>query len=81
MPHRAAGARNGSALNRSSLAAALVLQLLYSTPKPPEKPFSKKERNNFIRARYAGGETMESLAREFGITVQRVYQIVHHRHH
>ena len=55
--HRAAGARNGCALNRSSLAAALVLQLLYSTPKPSEKPLSKKERNNLIRTRYAEERT------------------------
>jgi DNA-directed RNA polymerase sigma subunit (sigma70/sigma32) len=63
------------------LAAALVLQLLYSTPKPPEKPLSNKERNNLIRVRYSAGETLEALAHEFKITVQRVHQIVHHRHH
>src|SRR5437764_1431772 len=80
-PYRATGARNGSALSRSSSAAALVLQLLHSTPKPPEKPLSKKERNNLIRTRYAAGETLESLAREFSITVQRVHQMVYYRHH
>jgi DNA-directed RNA polymerase sigma subunit (sigma70/sigma32) len=33
-------------------------------------------RDEIIRLRYAGGETLSALAREFGISPQRVHQIV-----
>src|SRR5260221_1941425 len=44
------GARNGSGLNWVSLAAALVLRLLYAYPRPPEKPLTTPERNTQIHA-------------------------------
>jgi hypothetical protein len=34
-------------------------------------------RNQVIRVRYSTGEALSDLARVFGITPQRVYQIVH----
>lgn len=37
---------------------------------------TKAERNLQIRTRYAQGQTMETLAREYNITVQRVEQII-----
>ncbi|CAG1001244.1 hypothetical protein ANRL4_03163 [Anaerolineae bacterium] len=37
---------------------------------------TKSERNHRIRTQYAQGQTMEALAREFRITVQRVEQII-----
>jgi len=36
-------------------------------------------RNHDIRTRYAQGEVMTDLGREYGISCQRVSQIVHHR--
>ena len=36
-----------------------------------------KARNELIRQRYAVGEGLSELAREFGISPQWVYQIVH----
>ncbi len=36
-------------------------------------------RNELIRQRYALGEGLSDLAREYGISPQRVYQIVHLR--
>lgn len=38
-------------------------------------------RNEAIRHRYAKGESLSDLASEYGISPQRVYQIVHWRHH
>lgn len=36
-------------------------------------------RNELIRLRYAAGETLSELARAFGISPQRVYQIVNEK--
>jgi DNA-binding XRE family transcriptional regulator len=36
-------------------------------------------RNQLIRRRHAAGESQTTLAREFGISPQRVYQIIHHK--
>lgn len=36
-------------------------------------------RNELIRKRYALGEGLSDLAREYGVSPQRVYQIVHLR--
>jgi transposase-like protein len=37
---------------------------------------AQRSRNELIRLRYAAGETISELARAFGISPQRVYQIV-----
>ncbi|MDK3160759.1 helix-turn-helix domain-containing protein [Kamptonema cortianum] len=39
-------------------------------------PYNRNER---IRQRYATGEALSDLAREYGISPQRVYQIVRNR--
>ncbi|MBN1680474.1 MAG: hypothetical protein JW966_09285 [Anaerolineae bacterium] len=36
-----------------------------------------RERNIIIRARYATGVSQAKLARQFGISYQRVHQVVH----
>jgi Mor family transcriptional regulator len=54
---------------------------LYLDPAQSEKPLSTQQRNEQIRMRHADGETLESLAREFNISVQRIHQIVHSRNH
>ncbi|MCC7450750.1 MAG: helix-turn-helix domain-containing protein, partial [Anaerolineae bacterium] len=37
------------------------------------------ERNQVIRERYVAGESLSQLARAFGISFQRVQQIIKHR--
>ena len=46
-----------------------TLPVLLTSPK-------KAQRNNEIRLRYLNGETQPHLAREYGISVQRISQIV-----
>ena len=55
--------------------------LMYIGQKAPDFPLtdhtpSKHERARRIRARYAQGETVVSLAEAFGISQQRVSQIL-----
>jgi Mor family transcriptional regulator len=55
--------------------------LMYIGQKTPDFPLtdhtpSKHERNRRIRERYAKGETVVSLAEVFGISQQRVSQIL-----
>ena len=59
-----------------------VLDLLYQGVPRPTQPvlpeyLSKLERNQHIRARYADGESIADLAREYKISDQRVFQILH----
>jgi hypothetical protein len=60
-----------------------VMEELYDTPFPtgPQTDLvpAKTARNAEIRIRYKRGETMNNLARTFGISEQRVSQIVHER--
>jgi ribosome-binding protein aMBF1 (putative translation factor) len=58
-------------------AISQVLAKLNSQPLPPDPNLTTKERNIIIRARYAAGVSQAELARQFGISYQRVHQIVH----
>ena len=67
-----------------SLEAAIqtILTRLYAGFSFPDKPINqnhvkKSARNTEIRTRFAAGEGLSDLAREYGLTPQRVYQIVH----
>jgi DNA-directed RNA polymerase sigma subunit (sigma70/sigma32) len=60
-------------------AVCALLRKLYPIPRF-RKDFLKQQRNTIIRARFAEGATLESLAAEYHISVQRVHQIVHFRH-
>jgi hypothetical protein len=67
-----------------SLNAAIrrVLELLYWGIPRPTKPIlpeylSKSDRNQQICARYVSGESIADLAREYEISDQRVFQIIH----
>jgi Mor family transcriptional regulator len=69
-----------------SLEAAIqtILTRLYAGFSFPAQPIARKspkktERNAQIRKRFAAGEGISDLGREFGLTPQRVYQIVHRR--
>jgi ribosome-binding protein aMBF1 (putative translation factor) len=54
-----------------------ILEKLNSQPSPPDPTLTTRERNIIIRARYAAGVSQAELARQFGISYQRVHQIVH----
>ncbi|MBN1285618.1 MAG: LysM peptidoglycan-binding domain-containing protein [Anaerolineae bacterium] len=63
-------------------AARCTLSHLYSEKPPPRAPVTNKSpkksaRNEEICARHAAGETLSDLAKAYGISVQRVWQIVH----
>src|SRR5450631_2028221 len=64
-----------------SQAAARILDWLYDgIPLPqvlqPNQTQPKIVRNDEIRKRYAAGETLAALATEYGVSKQRVHQIL-----
>ncbi len=54
-----------------------TLRLLY--PPSPQQQLSIEQRNWLIRQKFEAGEGLSDLARYYGITPQRVYQIVHEK--
>ena len=50
-----------------------------ATPQQPQsdKIASKDERNANIRSEYAAGSTLAELAERYGISEQRIHQIIH----
>ena len=62
------------------LATFHIMEMLYDTPFPTEPQNdlvpAQTERNEEIRVRYDAGETGASIAQTFGISEQRVNQIV-----
>ena len=57
----------------------ILLRVLYHGAAPVVPPFdraAKQVRNHSISERYCAGETLEELSRAYGITPQRVHQIV-----
>jgi Mor family transcriptional regulator len=56
------------------------MEMLYETPYPTEPQNDlreKAQRNTEISARYEQGESLSELAAEYGISEQRVFQILH----
>jgi hypothetical protein len=66
-----------------SSAAATLLAWLYRDAPPPEPQDYKARtlaiRNREIRQRFANGEDARSLTNEYGISLKRIYQIIHRR--
>jgi hypothetical protein len=61
------------------LAAFHIIEMLYDSPFPTEPQNNlptKAERNAEIRTRYQQGEPISQLATTFGISEQRVWQIL-----
>jgi uncharacterized membrane protein len=59
-------------------AANYLLNKLNAIPAPPDPTLTTRECNIIIRARHAAGVVSQAeLARQFGISYQRVHQIVH----
>ena len=67
-----------------ALASARLIGRLYTGQRPSDVPLSgetprRTDRNQQICERHLAGETISDLAREFGISPQRVSQIVRGR--
>jgi ribosome-binding protein aMBF1 (putative translation factor) len=73
----AVGAQNGPAWRTANSAVVYILEKLNSQPAPPDPTLTTRERNIIIRARHAAGTSQADLARQFGISYQRVHRIVH----
>ena len=71
------------ARSTASGAAATLLAWLYQNAPRPEpqnyKTRRRDERNQAIRQRFANGEDAGSLAADYGISLKRIYQIIHGR--
>jgi hypothetical protein len=61
-------------------ASLFLLALLYSSEPLPKHPLSDNptliDRNQTIRLRYLNGQSVPSLANEYGVSEQRIYQII-----
>jgi Mor family transcriptional regulator len=82
MPHR--GYHDTSVFEQLRYAARRMMIELYAGILLPTHPISKitpskHARNAEIRARHRAGESLSALAGVFGISEQRVYQIVQGR--
>jgi hypothetical protein len=59
----------------------LLERLYWGIPLPQmpvtEKHIPKEERNDLICKRYREGETLEVIGANFGLSVQRVHQIIY----
>ena len=78
MPHRGLVVIS---LRSFEIADVRIAALLYvELPLPPEpvsdKTPTKAEQNRQIRQRFANGETVQHLAQVYGISEQRVHQIL-----
>jgi hypothetical protein len=78
-PIGAVGPQNVRVLSVVHSAVCRILKRLNSNLSPPDLSLTTHERNFTIRARYAAGVSQAELARQFGISYQRVHQIVHGR--
>jgi hypothetical protein len=72
----------GTSIHSLEDATETILKLLYEGEVLPQSPVSnstprKTQRNLLIRQRYADGESAPHLAKDFGISEQRIYQILH----
>ena len=71
-------------LNPTAHASYGILKRLYAKPAEPQptirrsrnKPTQPSERNRQIRGRYQAGETLMQLATAYGVSYQRIHQIV-----
>ncbi len=78
-PIGASEARTAPRLEDGRISVPAALSQLYHERLRPDKPLSIQERDTLIRTRYTAGVSQAELARQFGISYQRVHQIVHGR--
>jgi Mor family transcriptional regulator len=62
--------------NGLSRSVQAILHWYYTFVKISTIPQTNQHRDNNIRQRYANGETLEDLARAYGISFQRIHQII-----
>lgn len=79
MPHR--GIYPTPLSDMESAVRRVIDQLYAGFPAPSQIPLSdrtkrKTQRNNEIRALYVCGESIATLAKRFGVSEQRIHQIV-----
>jgi hypothetical protein len=79
-PVRGSEAQICSALEPVELAVTRILSRIHSLLLLPFPTLLIKERNEIIIARFEASESQAVLARVFGITYQRVHQIVRGKH-
>ena len=64
-----------------SLAAETLLYYLYhGIPRPQPQNYKVRrlsDRNREVRSRFAAGEDSIDLAKEYGVSRKRIYQIIH----
>jgi hypothetical protein len=76
-PKGALGAQTAPNLEPGENLVFSALYFVYDYPAAqPETSLSIQERDNLIRTQYAAGVSQANLARQFGISYQRVHQIV-----
>jgi Mor family transcriptional regulator len=80
MPHRAYEAQNAPTLEPVARAVAHTLARLHAAIQPPTPSLSIRDRNREILARFEAGDSQADLARAFGLSYQRVHQIVRGHH-
>ena len=64
----------------SAAAAVLLSSLYHNMPRPEPQNYKirkRDERNQAIRLRFANGEEADRLATTYGISLKRIYQIIH----
>ena len=79
VPHRDIGAQTAPTLEDGRCLACTALEIIYAHPSQPDPPRTIRARDAIIRARYAAGVSQAELARQFGISYQRVHQILRGR--
>jgi len=70
------GARTAPTLEDGRCLACATLEVVYDDSSQRSKSHITQERDTLIRARYAAGASQAELARQFGLSYQRVHQIV-----
>jgi hypothetical protein len=75
-PIGAAGAQIAPKLEPGENLVTPALYFVYDFPSQPDQSLSIQERDTLIRARHATGVSQADLARQFGISYQRVHQNV-----
>jgi hypothetical protein len=78
-PIRACKSQIAPSLWSIPYAASRILARLNTAPSQSDYMLTTRERNIVIRAWYAAGVSQADLARQFGISYQRVHQIIHGR--
>lgn len=64
---------------RGRCLACAALETIYARSSQRDTPLTIRQRNTLIRTRHAEGVSQAELARQFGISYQRVHQIIRGR--